>query len=281
MDRLGAGWEAQLQSDALTGCRLNPLNLVRTLLSTSERFAASLSFTGRKSQESADLFEVTSTVASVAPDSFEGIGTKNPQLATSIVDNTLLFERFQRSVRALATHPGKPAKIGLRKRNFELDRAIAHAANEIREIEQPAGEASGELAASPFESRVDDPASPLSQRLGKFDPCRRVAFEQLREEVRVKAENTRSHCRHRVERLGLTVEGRDVADYVPRQTQAQNGFAPLRVARRHLDNARANEMNSIRAVSGQIEPFTRHESSRDGTVDQSGPISGAQRIEYC
>ena len=25
VDRLGAGWEAQLQSDALTGCRLNPL----------------------------------------------------------------------------------------------------------------------------------------------------------------------------------------------------------------------------------------------------------------
>ncbi len=32
VDRLGAGWEAQLQSDALTGCRLNPRDLVRTLL---------------------------------------------------------------------------------------------------------------------------------------------------------------------------------------------------------------------------------------------------------
>ena len=281
VDRLGAGWEAQLQSDALTGCRLNPLNLVRTLLSTSERFVDSLSVTGRKSQELADLFEIASTRASVAPYAFEGIGTKNPQLATSVVDNTLLFERLQRSVRALATHPGQPAKIGLRKWNLELDRAVAHAANEVREIEQPAREASGELTARPLESSVDDPTSPLSQGLRKLDACCRVALEQLREEIRVEAEDARSHCRHRVEWLGPTVEGRDVADHISRQTQTQDGFASLRVARRHFYDAGANEMNPIGAVAGQIEPFARHESSRNGPVDQSGPISGAQRIEHC
>jgi hypothetical protein len=255
VDRLGAGWEAQLQSDALN--RVPPesprprpdsaLN-VGALRSLLER-------TGRNSQELAE----SSRPAPVAPDSLEGIGTKDSQLPAAIVNNTLFLERFQRSVRALAAHAGESSKIGLRKGNLELDGSVANSADEIREIQQPARQPSRKLAARSLESSVDDPASPLSESSGQLETCGRIALEQLREEVRVETQNGSSHHRHCVERLCQAAECGDIADYVSGEAQAQDRFAPLHVACCQLDDAGANEMNPIHPVPGEIEPFTRNQ----------------------
>jgi len=205
---------------------------------------------------------------SVAANSFEGIGTENPQLATSIVDNTLFLERFQRSVRAFATHAGESTEVGLGKRNLELDRPVAYATNEVGEIKKPTCQTRSKLAARPLERGVDDPASSLSQCSRQLNSRERVALEQLREEARIEAKDRRSHDRYRVEGLGQSAECCDVADDFPWQTKAQDRFAPLRVAGRHFDDARANEVHSIDPVPGQIEPLTRHQRARDGSVDQ-------------
>ena len=233
--------------------------------------------TGRNSQES----NVTSRPASVAANSFEDIGAENPQFATSVVDNTLFFELLESSVRTFAAHAGEPTQIGLRKRNRELDSSVASMADEIGEIQQPCRQASCALAARPLERDVDDPTCSLSECPRKLDPRSRVALEQVSEECRVAAQDGGSHDRYRVERLGLVPECSDVADDVTRETEAEDGFASLRVGRRHLDDAGAHEMNSVDEVAGEIEPFTGYQGARNGPVDQVGSIARTQGVDHC
>jgi hypothetical protein len=211
---------------------------------------------------------VTSRPASVAANSFEDIGAENSQFATSVVDNALFLELLEGSVRTFAAHAGEPTQIGLRKRNLEFDSSVANMADEIGEIQQPSRQASRALAARPLERDVDDPTCSFSECPRELDPRSRVALEKVSEEGRVAAQDRGSHDRYRVERLGLFPEGSDVADDVTRQTEAEDGFTPLRVGRRHLDDARAHEMNPVDVLAGEIEPFTGYQGARNGPVDQ-------------
>ena len=216
---------------------------------------------------------MASRPASVAANSFEDIGAENPQFATSVVDNTLFFELLERSVRTFAAHAGEPTQIGLRKRNRELDSSVANMAHEIGEIQQPSRQASRALAASPLERDVDDPTCSLSERPRKLDSRSWVALEQVSEEGGVAPQDGGSHDRYRVERLGLVPECSDVADDVTGETEAEDGFAPLRVGRRHLDYAGADEMNAVDVLAGEIQPFSGYQGARNGPVDQVGSIA--------
>jgi len=224
---------------------------------------------------------VTSRPASVAANSFEDIGAENPQFATSVVDNTLFLELLEGSVRAFAAHAGEPTQIGLRKRNLQLDGSVANMADEIGEIQQPSRQASRALAARPLERDVDDPTCSLSECPRKLDPRSGVALEQVGEECRVAAQNGRSHDRYCVERLGLPPECSDVADDVARETETEDGFAPLRVGRHHLDDAGADEMNPVDVMAGEVEPFTGYQGARNCPVDQIGSIARTQGVDHC
>ena len=167
----------------------------------------------------------------------------------------------------------------MRERDVQLDGSVSHPADEVGEIEEPARQPGGDLAAGSFESGVCDPARPLGQGPGLLEARRGVGLEDRNKQVGVEAEGRGSHRGDGIERLRVAVECGHISDDVAGQPQAQDGLAALGVVRGHLDHARADEMSPATVVSCEIQAFTGHQSPVHGAIHQSGAIPGTQRVE--